>query len=89
MRISCPNCGERSVHEFAYRGDAAATRPTTAPDTPIETTISPLWIDYVYLRDNSPGLHRELWYHAGGCRAWLIVTRNVTSHAIARVEAVS
>ena len=32
--------------------------------------------DYVYLRDNPAGAHRELWYHGAGCRAWLVVTRD-------------
>jgi sarcosine oxidase subunit delta len=43
-------------------------------------------VDYVYRRDNPAGPHRELWYHASGCRAWLVVARDVVSHAIASVE---
>ena len=27
MRIPCPYCGERDVHEFVYRGDAAPRAP--------------------------------------------------------------
>ena len=88
MRISCPNCGERGVHEFSYRGDAQLTRPTMPAAAPIDPTLMASWIDYVYFRDNSPGLHRELWYHSGGCRAFLKVTRNVTTHEISHVEAV-
>ena len=42
--------------------------------------------DYVYLRDNPAGPHRELWYHAGGCRAWLIVGRDTRTHAISGAE---
>ena len=42
--------------------------------------------DYVYLRDNPAGRHREFWYHAFGCRAWLSVTRDTRTHAIERVE---
>ena len=41
--------------------------------------------DYVYLRDNPSGLHQELWYHGGGCRAWLVVTRNTRTHEISDV----
>ena len=44
-------------------------------------------MDYVYLRDNPMGAHRELWYHAAGCHAWLVVTRDTRSHAISSVEA--
>jgi sarcosine oxidase subunit delta len=36
----------------------------------------------VYLRDNPAGAHEELWYHAFGCRSWLIVTRDTRSHEI-------
>ena len=42
--------------------------------------------DYVYLRDNPSGIHRELWYHGGGCRKWLVVTRNTRTHEISDVK---
>jgi methylglutamate dehydrogenase subunit B len=80
MRIRCPHCGERDVQEFAYLGDAAPTRPDGLDAT--EDTMA----DYVYLRDNPAGPHRELWYHSAGCHAWLVVTRDTRTHAIAAVE---
>ena len=43
-------------------------------------------MDYVYLRDNLAGAHRELWHHVHGCRSWLVVTRNTRDHAIADAE---
>jgi sarcosine oxidase subunit delta len=88
MRILCPNCGERSVHEFSYRGDAKPTRPNAPADAAIDATVMAAFVDYVYFRDNRPDLHQELWYHSGGCRAFLKVTRNVMTHAIVQVEAV-
>jgi sarcosine oxidase subunit delta len=88
MRISCPHCGERGSGEFVYRGDAGVLRPQTPPGTPLAGETLAAWMDYVYLRDNPPGEHRELWYHAMGCRAWLIVTRNVSTHAILAVAPV-
>ncbi len=81
MRITCPCCGERSLDEFTYYGDASVTRP----DAFAPTAASDFYA-YVFERSNSPGEHRELWYHAAGCHAWLVVTRNVSSHAIASVE---
>ena len=78
MRITCPHCGERGNEEFLYRGAADPRRP--APDAP-ETA----WHDYVYLRDNPAGSHREMWLHAYGCRRWLVVTRDTRTHAIADV----
>ncbi len=59
MRISCPYCGERALEEFTYRGDATVTRPTS-----LEPAAEQAWVDYVYLRDNPAGLHREHWHHS-------------------------
>lgn len=75
MRIPCPFCGPRDVAEFAYRGDASVQRP--APDAG-----EAAFADYVYLRDNPAGPLDELWYHAQGCRSWLVVTRDTRTHAI-------
>lgn len=86
MRIKCPYCGERGNGEFVYHGDATVVRPNGDPALPLDETAQRRWHDYVYLRDNPPGAHRELWYHAAGCRSWLVVTRNVTTHEISAVE---
>ncbi|UDL96050.1 MULTISPECIES: sarcosine oxidase subunit delta [Lichenihabitans] len=83
MRIRCPFCGERSHAEFSYLGDAAPTRPNIGTRATVPDTT--LFVDYVYMRDNSPGVMREYWQHVGGCRSWLIVERNVTTHAISNV----
>jgi methylglutamate dehydrogenase subunit B len=75
MRIPCPYCGSRDVQEFSYLGDANLRRPD--PEAP-----EAAFHDYVYLRDNPAGPHRELWYHGSGCRNWLVVTRNTVTHVI-------
>lgn len=75
--IDCPHCGPRPREEFTVKG-AVLSRP--APDAGAEA-----WMDYVYLRDNPRGLHREYWHHAGGCRRWLVVTRDTATHAVAAV----
>lgn len=89
MRITCCHCGERGHEEFSYLGDASLRRPT-APMDELGNAMSPEqsaeWLDYVYLRDNPSGPHRELWQHVGGCRAWLVVTRNTRTHEILSVE---
>ncbi len=80
MRISCPYCGDRDAHEFSYLGDATLTRPDpAAPDA------ADAFHAYVYLRDNPAGAHRDLWYHANGCRRWLVVARDTLTHAISSV----
>ena len=86
MRIDCCYCGLRGHEEFAYLGDAAVERPNGDPKRPLDDTQWQRWIDYVYLRDNPAGPHRELWQHVSGCRAWLVLTRDARTHAILRVE---
>lgn len=75
MRIPCPYCGERDSHEFVTRGDADPTRPESADEDAFH--------DYLYLRDNPKGVMREHWYHAQGCRNWLVVERDTVTHRIA------
>ncbi len=81
MRIICPYCGERGNEEFTYLGDASPMRPD-----PAGAHLAEKFADYVYVRDNPRGPLRELWYHAGGCHGWLVVTRNTLTHEITRVE---
>jgi methylglutamate dehydrogenase subunit B len=81
MRIKCPYCGERALEEFTYRGDATVTRPMS-----IDPSDTDAWVDYVYFRENPAGLHKEHWHHSAGCHAWLVVTRNITTHEIVAVE---
>ena len=79
MRIPCPHCGERDAQEFTYLGDATLVRPTGLDAE--EAAVA----DYVYLRDNPAGPHREYWHHASGCHAWLIVSRDTRTHDISAV----
>lgn len=78
MRIRCPYCGDRSVEEFIALGAVDPVRPEASER--MED-----WIDYVYARKNPAGLHREWFYHASGCKAWLSVSRNTLSHEITDV----
>lgn len=82
MRIPCPYCGPRGHDEFAYHGDADPVRPDAS-----QPGAEQAFCDYVYLRDNSAGRLREFWYHAAGCRTWLVVERDVRTHQIIRAEA--
>lgn len=83
MRIPCPHCGDRSHAEFSYLGDAAPVRPVPMASGADQA----LFHDYTYLRANPAGVLKEWWQHTGGCRAWLAVERDVTTHAIGRVAA--
>ena len=75
--IDCPHCGSRPKEEFTVKG-AAIERP--AADAPAAR-----WLDYVYMRENAFGLHREYWHHTSGCRRWLVVERNTMTHEVKSV----
>lgn len=78
MRIPCPFCGDRDAQEFVYRGDAAPRRPA-------EGDVEAMF-DYVYQRENLAGQIREHWYHAQGCRNWLVVERDTRTHRVSGAE---
>jgi sarcosine oxidase subunit delta len=85
MRIPCPYCGPRSHDEFVYHGDATLRRPegsSPGNDPDADKHAENAMFEYVYLRSNPAGPHKELWFHAAGCHAWLIVERDTRTHAI-------
>ena len=79
MRLRCPLCGERDRREFTYKGAAVAL------DRPAREDWSADWDDYLHNRANPAGETRDLWQHAGGCGAWLVVTRDTVTHAVTEV----
>ena len=82
MLIPHPLLGPRDVQEFTYLGDAHLL---DRPD-PTAADAEQRFCDYVYLRDNPAGVHRELWFHEKGDRSWLVVTRNTVTHEILGAE---
>jgi len=85
MIINHPLLGPRDAGEFTYLGDASLMhRPNWQADDSMAE-----FHDYMYLRDNVAGQHRELWYHEQGDRSWLVVTRNTVTHEISKVELAS
>lgn len=76
MQIPCPLCGPRDIREFTPKGHAVYL------DRPSAGAALDAWVDYLHLRDNPAGDTRELWYHGGGCGAWLVVDRNTVTHAV-------
>ena len=82
MIITHPLLGPRDAQEFVYLGDASLIN---RPDG-MAADAAGQFHDYLYLRDNPAGLHRELWYHEQGDRSWLVVTRNTLTHEITQVD---
>ena len=82
MIINHPLLGPRDSQEFTYLGDANLI---DRPDWQAADALDQLH-DYLYLRDNPAGEHRELWFHEQGDRSWLVVTRNTRTHEITAVE---
>lgn len=82
MRIPCPRCGERSAGEFVPQGPAGLRRPE-------DSDRAEDWHAYAHERENPAGLHRELYYHAFGCRSWMVVTRDTRTHAVLSAEPVA
>ena len=82
MIIPHPHLGPRDACEFVYKGDAELVfRPERVEPVDYDT-----FHDYLYLRQNPAGIHKELWYHEYGDRSWLVVTRNTQTHEILKVE---
>jgi sarcosine oxidase subunit delta len=95
MIINHPLLGPRDASEFVYLGDACLiNRPAwvgeriEGEDANDAKTAEALqqYHDYVHLRQNNAGEHKELWYHEQGDRSWLVVTRNTITHEIYNVE---
>jgi sarcosine oxidase, subunit delta len=71
FQIHCPWCGERSETEFRYGGEAHIARPEKPEDL-----SDAEWGDFLFMRTNPKGWHRERWMHSAGCRRWFNAIRN-------------
>lgn len=77
LLIKCPWCGQRDESEFSYAGEAHIARPL---DT--ENLSDEAWADYLFMRKNTKGLHREQWLHAAGCRRYFNLERDTVTYRI-------
>lgn len=78
LLIHCPWCGPRAESEFTYGGEAHIARPPQ-PDALTDGQ----WADYLFMRANPKGAHREQWCHGAGCRRWFNAKRDTVTYAIA------
>ncbi|MEM7252657.1 MAG: sarcosine oxidase subunit delta [Pseudomonadota bacterium] len=77
LLIDCPWCGPRNESEFSCGGEAHIVRPVAPAATSDDD-----WADYLYMRENPKGLHREQWCHAMGCGRWFNVVRDTVTYQI-------
>lgn len=77
LQIPCPWCGARDEIEFAYGGEADRPRPEN-PDVLSDEE----WAEFLFMRRNPKGLHRERWRHASGCGRWFNLIRHTSSHSL-------
>jgi len=68
MRITCPNCGPRSVEEWVYAEIPIVPASITDPDDRD--------VDRAFFHDNTAGEVTESWFHLYGCRRWVTLTRH-------------
>jgi sarcosine oxidase, subunit delta len=62
LLITCPYCGTRPELEFVYGGQAQVARPADPAAVGAQD-----WADFLYMRDNTRGVHAERWRHTHGC----------------------
>jgi sarcosine oxidase subunit delta len=82
--IECPWCGERDETEFNCVGEAHIARPLET-----EKMSDQEWADYLFMRKNTKGLHREQWLHAAGCRRYFNAERDTVSYRISGTYKIS
>jgi sarcosine oxidase, subunit delta len=75
LLITCPWCGPRAETEFTCGGEADIARPTHP-----ENLSDAEWADYLFMRQNIRGRHREQWHHSFGCRRWFVVERDTVTY---------
>ena len=79
LQIKCPFCGVRAEVEFNCGGEGGIARPLQT-----DGLSDAQWGDYLFMRKNPKGLHREQWLHSAGCRRWFNAERNTVSYQFSK-----
>ncbi|MBA2312599.1 MAG: sarcosine oxidase subunit delta [Actinobacteria bacterium] len=77
--LPCPYCGPRNASEFRYIGEQGE-RPDPNQAAPSA------WRSYLYVQSNEAGWVIETWWHASGCRRYLIVERETVTNEVRAVR---
>lgn len=78
LLIDCPHCGPRAQEEFTY--ERTLDSVVRIEDDPATAMAA------LYTRANPRGEDDEIWRHTLGCRCWMVLRRDRTSHAIRAVR---
>ncbi len=81
MQITCPWCGLRNATEFRQHGEKPP-RPAVA-DTDMQQ-----WHEYLYYRNNTWGVAKEMWFHSAGCRQFFTLHRDTYANKAIRSETI-
>ena len=77
LLIPCPWCGPRPEIEFHHAGEAGIVRP---PDP--QAVDDAAWAEFLYMRANPKGAHRERWRHQFGCGRFFNADRDTVTDRI-------
>ena len=78
LMIFCPHCQEnREEEEFSYAGEADIKRPVN-----ISESNDTEFAHYLYFRQNTRGLYKEMWVHSMACRKYFNVIRDTQTYAV-------
>jgi sarcosine oxidase subunit delta len=75
LLVTCPNCGPREVSELRCAGESA----TRHLEPPTQRELN----DYLYVRDNEWGFHREWWF-CRVCEEWFVAERHTRTNEVKR-----
>jgi sarcosine oxidase subunit delta len=74
LLICCPYCGPRPELEFSHGGQAHLARARDPGAVGAQE-----WADFLYMRDNTRGVHAERWRHTHGCGRFLNALRDTSN----------
>ena len=78
LLIYCPYCQEeREEEEFTYAGEADIRRPDSLHEISDE-----VFGQYLYFKENTRGLYKEMWVHTMACRKYFNVLRNTQTYQV-------
>ena len=80
LLIDCPWCGPRDEIEFSYGGEAHRVRPADP-----QALTDAEWAEFLFIRRNTRGAHKERWVHSHGCRRWFNIERHTVTYEILKV----